>query len=49
MEEIQSMNSMPKHLRREIEEYFNTYKHLERGKTTKIVGWADKEEAQRIH
>ncbi|MFX1283378.1 MAG: inorganic diphosphatase [Promethearchaeota archaeon] len=48
MEEIKSMNSIPKHLRREIEEFFNTYKHLERGKTTKIAGWADKEEAQRI-
>lgn len=48
MEEIQSMKSLPKHLRREIEEFFNTYKHLERGKTTKIVGWADKDEAQRI-
>ncbi|UCG89626.1 MAG: inorganic diphosphatase [Candidatus Heimdallarchaeota archaeon] len=48
MDEIQSMSSIPKHLRREIEEFFDTYKHLERGKTTKIVGWADKGEAQRI-
>jgi inorganic pyrophosphatase len=48
MEEILSMNSIPKHLRREIEEFFNTYKHLERGKTTKIVGWADREKAHRI-
>jgi inorganic pyrophosphatase len=48
MDEIQSMTSLPKHLRREIEEFFNTYKHLERGKTTKIVGWADKEDAQKI-
>lgn len=48
MEKIVSMNSIPKHLRHEIEEFFDTYKHLERGKTTKIVGWADKEEAQRI-
>ncbi len=48
MEEIQSISSIPKHLRREIEEFFNTYKQLERGKTTEIMGWADKEEAQRI-
>jgi inorganic pyrophosphatase len=24
---------------------FDTYKHLERGKTTEIVGWQDKDEA----
>ncbi|MFX0182872.1 MAG: inorganic diphosphatase [Candidatus Hodarchaeota archaeon] len=48
MEEINSIDSIPKHLRREIEEFFNTYKHLEKGKTTKIVGWDDKEEAKNI-
>jgi inorganic pyrophosphatase len=40
MEEIQSLDSIPKHSLREIEEFFDTYKHLERGKTTRIVGWA---------
>ncbi|MFX0050196.1 MAG: inorganic diphosphatase [Candidatus Hermodarchaeota archaeon] len=48
MEEIESIDSIPKHLRREIEEFFNTYKHLEKGKTTRIVGWADEEEAKNI-
>lgn len=43
MEEIQSLESIPKHSLREIEEFFNTYKHLERGKTTHIVGWADRQ------
>lgn len=45
MEEVQSLDSIPKHLLREIEEFFNTYKHLERGKTTSIVGWDNKEKA----
>ncbi|MFW9906163.1 MAG: inorganic diphosphatase [Candidatus Thorarchaeota archaeon] len=41
MEEIQSLDSIPKHSLREIEEFFDIYKHLERGKTTHIVGWGD--------
>lgn len=45
MEEIQSIDSIPKHSLREIEEFFDTYKHLERGKTTHIVGWADQKTA----
>jgi len=45
MEEIQSLDSIPKHSLREIEEFFDTYKHLERGKTTHIVGWADRNTA----
>ncbi|MHA2175369.1 MAG: inorganic diphosphatase [Candidatus Hodarchaeales archaeon] len=45
MEEVESLNSIPKHLLREIEEFFNTYKHLERGKTTQIVGWDDTKNA----
>ena len=48
MEEIQSLGSIPKHLLREIEEFFNTYKHLERGKTTTIVGWEDRSNAIEI-
>lgn len=45
MEEMQSLETIPKHSLREIEEFFNTYKHLERGKTTHIVGWADRQTA----
>ncbi|MFW9777791.1 MAG: inorganic diphosphatase [Candidatus Heimdallarchaeota archaeon] len=48
MEEIESISSIPKHLLNEIEEFFDTYKHLERGKTTKIVGWGDENEAERL-
>ncbi len=48
MDEIQSSESIPKHTLREIEEFFDTYKHLERGKTTHIVGWADRETAIEI-
>ena len=44
-EEIKSLGSIPKHLLREIEEFFNRYKYLEPGKTTKIVGWNDTEKA----
>ncbi|MFX0085139.1 MAG: inorganic diphosphatase [Candidatus Hodarchaeota archaeon] len=45
MEEVKSLKLIPKHLLREIEEFFNTYKHLESGKTTHIVGWTDREDA----
>ncbi len=48
MEEIISLNNLPKHQLREIEEFFNTYKHLERGKTTQVIGWGDKEDALQI-
>jgi inorganic pyrophosphatase len=48
MEEIISLNTLPKHQLREIEEFFNTYKHLERGKTTHVIGWGDKEDALQI-
>jgi len=45
LEEIVSLETLPKHLLREIEEFFQTYKHLERDKTTTIVGWEGKKEA----
>ena len=45
LDEIQSLTTLPKHLLREIEEFFDTYKHLERGKCTEIVGWKDRETA----
>ncbi|PWI46289.1 inorganic pyrophosphatase, partial [Candidatus Heimdallarchaeota archaeon B3_Heim] len=45
MEEVQSLESIPKHLLKEIEEFFDTYKHLELGKTTSIVGWDNKSKA----
>ncbi|MHA1977602.1 MAG: inorganic diphosphatase [Candidatus Hodarchaeales archaeon] len=48
MEEVTTLESIPKHLLREIEEFFNTYKHLERGKTTTITGWEDKPQALTI-
>jgi inorganic pyrophosphatase len=45
MDEITSLESIPKHLLREIENFFDTYKHLEQSKTTEVLGWADKQEA----
>ncbi|MFX0116430.1 MAG: inorganic diphosphatase, partial [Candidatus Hodarchaeota archaeon] len=48
LEEILDYSSMPKHLRKEIEEFFNTYKHLERGKCSEVVGWADRDQALEI-
>ena len=45
MEEIRTLESIPKQLLKEIEEFFDTYKHLERGKTTSIIGWDNKSEA----
>ncbi len=45
MKEVQSLELIPKHLLREIEEFFDTYKHLERGKTTNVVGWTDRKDA----
>ncbi|MHA2294701.1 MAG: inorganic diphosphatase [Candidatus Hodarchaeales archaeon] len=48
LDEIVSYATIPKHLRKEIEEFFTTYKHLERGKTSDVVGWAEREEALQI-
>ena len=48
MEEITALTSIPKHQLREIEEFFNTYKYLEQGKTTQVIGWRDKIDALNI-
>jgi len=48
LDEIQSLTTLLKHLLKEIEEFFNTYKHLERGKKTEIVGWKDRDTALNI-
>jgi inorganic pyrophosphatase len=48
LEEVLDYSSVPKHLRREIEEFFNTYKQLERGKSSEVAGWADREAAFEI-
>jgi inorganic pyrophosphatase len=48
MAEVESLDSIPKHLQHEIEEFFNTYKHLERGKITEIVGWSDTKSAIKV-
>ena len=45
LEEIKNLETVPRHLRREIEEFFDTYKQLERGKTTEVAGWKGKDEA----
>ncbi len=48
MEEIKVLANIPKHQLREIEEFFNTYKFLEQGKTTQVIGWRDKIDALNI-
>lgn len=48
LEEVLDYSSVPKHLRREIEEFFNTYKQLERGKSSEVAGWADRDAAFEI-
>ena len=37
LDEILDLKTLPKHLTREIEEFFSTYKHLERNKTSEII------------
>jgi inorganic pyrophosphatase len=43
--EIHSLRDLPKHWLREIETFFETYKHLEAEKSTTVRGWRDVGEA----
>ncbi len=42
------INDIPESLRDEIEEFFKTYKNLERGKYVEVKGWGDAKEAEEI-
>ena len=38
---------MPEALKNEIEEFFKTYKNLQKGKTVEVKGWGDAKEAEK--
>ncbi|MDI6883098.1 MAG: inorganic diphosphatase [Patescibacteria group bacterium] len=46
--EIKDIKDLPDHLKKEIQEFFETYKRLEPGKFVKIKGWQSKDKAKEI-
>jgi len=48
LKEIQDVKDLPEHWRKEIQEFFETYKRLEPGKFVKVKGWEGKERAKEI-
>jgi len=46
--EIQNVNDLSEHTRKEIKEFFEIYKRLEPGKWVKLKGFKGKEEAKKI-
>ncbi len=46
--EIEDIKDLPEHLKKEIQEFFETYKRLEPGKFVKIKGWEGKKRAEEI-
>jgi len=46
--EIQDVKDLPEHLKKEIQEFFETYKRLEPGKFVKIKGWEGKKRDEEI-
>jgi inorganic pyrophosphatase len=46
--EIQSIEDLSEHLKKEIQEFFETYKRLEPGKFVKVKGWESKEKAKEV-
>jgi inorganic pyrophosphatase len=45
---INSIDDLPEHQKKEIQEFFETYKRLEPNKWVKVVGFKSKEEAEKI-
>ena len=45
---INSIDDLPEHQRKEIQEFFEVYKRLEPNKWVKVVGFKSKEEAEKI-
>ena len=41
--EYNELDDLPGHYLDEIAEFFRTYKHLEEGKRTEVLGWGDKD------
>lgn len=46
--EIQDLQDIPEHLKKEIQEFFEVMKRLEPGKFVKVKGWDNKAKAQEI-
>jgi len=46
--EIQDISDLPEHTRKEIKNFFETYKELERGKWVKVKEFKGKEEAEKV-
>ena len=46
--EIQDIQDLPDHLRKEIKEFFEAYKRLEPGKFVKLKGWEKAEKAKEV-
>lgn len=46
--EIQNVEDLPEHLKKEIQEFFETYKRLEPGKFVKVKGWQGRAKAKEI-
>jgi len=46
--EIQDIKDLSEHQKKEIQEFFETYKNLEKDKWVKITGWEGKEKAMEI-
>jgi inorganic pyrophosphatase len=46
--ETQTVEDLPEHSRKEIQEFFETYKRLEPGKFVKIKGWEGVEKAKEV-
>jgi inorganic pyrophosphatase len=44
-DEYNELDDLPKHYLNEIAEFFKTYKRLEEGKHTEVLGWGDKKDA----
>ncbi|OGZ67857.1 MAG: inorganic pyrophosphatase [Candidatus Staskawiczbacteria bacterium RIFCSPHIGHO2_02_FULL_34_9] len=42
-----NIKDMPEALKNEIEEFFKTYKNLQKGKTVEVKGWGDAKEAEK--
>lgn len=45
---INSVDDLPEHQKKELQEFFETYKRLEPNKWVKVVGFKSKEEAEAI-
>ena len=43
--DVQDIDDVASHTKKEIAEFFRTYKNLEKGKTVEVNGWDDKESA----